>query len=85
MNLLAWNFRGARCCHFPNLIKDCVKLYNLCFLAIFEPSISDDRADRVINKLGFDGIVRVDAIGLSGGIWCLWKYNLIVMDVIFTF
>lgn len=81
-NLLFWNCRGAGNKHFPGLIRDYVKLYNLCFLAILEPRISGPKANRVIANLDFDGIFRVEAIGFTGGIWCLWKKNQINIDII---
>lgn len=73
MSMLIWNYRGAGKRHFSGLIRDYAKMYNLSFLAILEPRISASRADNVVNKLGFDGIARSDAIGFRGGIWCLWK------------
>lgn len=57
-------------------------MYRLSFLALLEPRISGIRANKVIEKLGFDRIIRQEAVGFSGGIWCLWKRNLIVIDVL---
>lgn len=82
MNMLILNCRGARNRRFPGLIRDYVNLYKLCFLAILELRISGARADYVINKLGFDGVARSDAIGFSGGIWCLSKRNRVAIDFI---
>lgn len=73
MNMLVWNCRGTGNSRFPGLIKDYVHMYKLSFLALLEPRISGIRVDKVIEKLGFDGIAREEAIGFSGGIWCLWK------------
>lgn len=49
MNMLVWNCRGAGDRHFPGLIRDCVQIYRLSFLAILEPRISGIRADKVID------------------------------------
>lgn len=68
MNMLVWDCRGAGNKRFPGLIRDYIKMYNLCFLAVLEPRISGTRADNVINKLGFDGIARSNAIGFAGGV-----------------
>lgn len=84
MNLLAWNYRGVGNRRFPALINDCIRMYNICFLALLEPCISGQCAEDVIRRLGFDGVARVDAVGFSGGIWCLWKQNRVSMDVIST-
>jgi hypothetical protein len=73
MNYFIWNCRGAGGKFFPNIVRDCAKMYSIDFLAILEPRISGQRADSVIDKLGFDSKAKVDAIGYSGGIWCLWK------------
>lgn len=73
MNWLIWNCRGAGKRNFANLIKDCKRMYNLGFLAILEPRIGGDKADKVIKLLGFDNVVKIDPIGFSGGIWCCWN------------
>lgn len=84
MNCLAWNCRGAGDCRFPGLFRDCVRIYKLCFLAILEHKISGARAYGVIDRLGFDGVVRVEDIGFFGGMWCLWKQQLISIEVLST-
>lgn len=81
-NMLIWNCRGAGNKRFPGLIKDYTRIYKLGFLAVLEPRISGIRADRVIEKLGYDGIAREEAVGFAGGIWCLWKKNKFSIDVI---
>lgn len=73
MNSLVWNCRGAGGKNFPTLIRDIMKIYHLDFIAILEPRISGSRANHVVNKIGLDNCVRVEAQGFSGGIWCLWK------------
>ncbi|KAL4333154.1 hypothetical protein GQ457_07G014860 [Hibiscus cannabinus] len=47
-------------------------------VALFEPRISGSRASSVIRKLGFPKSFRVEAHGFSGGIWILWKEELVV-------
>lgn len=59
-------------------------MYKLSFIAILEPRISGIGADKVADRLGFDGPVRVDAVGFSGGIWCFWKRRQISIDVVST-
>ncbi|KAJ4845064.1 hypothetical protein Tsubulata_015508 [Turnera subulata] len=44
---------------------------------ILEPRISGMRASRVIRKLGFRRSHRVEARGYSGGIWVLWREELV--------
>lgn len=73
MNCLVWNCNGAGGKEFPDLIKDTSRIYHLDFVAIMEPRISGQSADKVIRKIGFANVAKVDAQGFSGGIWCLWK------------
>lgn len=73
MNCVIWNCRGAGGKEFPALVRDTVRMYNLDFIAILEPRISGTTADRVIERIGLPNIVKVDAVGFSGGLWCLWK------------
>lgn len=56
----------------------------MSFLAILEPRISGIRADKVVEKFGFSGAVRVDPVGFAGGIWCFWKRSLLSMEVVST-
>ncbi|XP_039010567.1 uncharacterized protein LOC120139409 [Hibiscus syriacus] len=52
-------------------------------VAILEPRISGDKADRVISKIGFSNSYRVETRGFSGGIWLLWDDSLSV-DIVAT-
>lgn len=81
MNYIIWNCRGAGKKNFANLIKDCARIHHLSFVAILEPRISGDRADKVINSPGFDGLVKFDPLGFSGGIWCCWMKSQISIHV----
>jgi hypothetical protein len=73
MNCLVWNCRGAGGRFFPSLIRDYIKIYHIDFIAILETRISGIKAEKVIKKIGMDKCAKVEAIGFSGGIWCLWK------------
>lgn len=42
--------------------------YNIHILVIVEPRVSGQRADVIIDKLGFKNSFRVKAVGFSGGI-----------------
>lgn len=84
MSFLIWNCRGAGDRSFPRLVRDCLKIYNLAFMALLEPRISGVKADKVIKRFGVDGFVRVEASGFSGGIWCLWKKCRIAIYVVST-
>ncbi|XP_057427344.1 uncharacterized protein LOC130720679 [Lotus japonicus] len=51
-------------------------------MAILEPRISGNQAEKVISKLGFDEHVKSEAKGFSGGIWCCWNKASISVHVI---
>lgn len=84
MNLLVWNCRGAGGRNFPGHIRDLVSIYKLSFVAILEPRIIGNRANNVINRIGFDGVVKVEARGFAGGIWCMWRQNQMTIQVLYT-
>lgn len=79
--MLFWNCRGVGKSRFPGLIRDYIRLYKLCFLTILEPRISGPKADTVVDRIGFDGSVCVEAEGFARGIWCLWKRHKIAINV----
>ncbi|XP_019451752.1 PREDICTED: uncharacterized protein LOC109353844 [Lupinus angustifolius] len=72
---MSWNCMGTNARGFSRLIKDIKGLYSISFLILLETQISGEKAEKVICKLGFDGVAKVDARGRSGGIWCLWDSN----------
>ncbi|KAJ4840913.1 hypothetical protein Tsubulata_001108 [Turnera subulata] len=49
---------------------------------VVEPRISGRKANRVIARLGFNRTHRVEARGYSGGIWVLWKEEVVLIMVI---
>ncbi|KAJ4838162.1 hypothetical protein Tsubulata_035006 [Turnera subulata] len=55
-----------------------VRANNVSLLVLVEPRISGLVAVLVIQKLGFPNSYRVEANGFSGGIWVLWKHDLVV-------
>lgn len=73
MNCLIWNCRGPGGMEFPMFLRDNARIYNWDFIAILEPRISCASAERVINKIGFANCARVDAVGFSGGLSCMWR------------
>lgn len=83
INGIIWNCRGAGGPNFHSLMRDYIRIHHLNYVAIFEPRISGPRVDDVCRRIGLQGTVRVDAIGFSGGILCLWnpaRINITVLD-----
>ncbi|CAL1384548.1 unnamed protein product [Linum trigynum] len=73
ISILSWNCRGAGSNCFLRVFKEYCRRYRPCVTIIVEPRISGDVAEKVIEKMGFDKWLVVDAVGFAGGIWLLWN------------
>ncbi|KAF7830019.1 reverse transcriptase [Senna tora] len=82
MNFVIWNSRGTGSRTFPGLVRDIKHRHNVDFLALIETRQSGEKANEIIKKLGFDGVECVEASGFSGGIWCLWRKERIMVSVL---
>ena len=82
MNFLFWNCRGAGSNGFCAVVNDLKRLYNCSVLAVVEPRISGMKADKIIEKLKFECSFRVEAQGMSGGLWLLWNQSRINIKII---
>ncbi|XP_021756943.1 uncharacterized protein LOC110722030 [Chenopodium quinoa] len=51
-------------------------------MALVETHISGEQAQKICDKIGFSGQSRVDAQGFAGGIWLLWKEEIIEVTVL---
>ncbi|KAF7815394.1 putative ribonuclease H protein At1g65750 family [Senna tora] len=67
------NCRGTASKSFPGLIRDLKRNFKVDFLALVETHQEGVNAQRIVDKLGFTHHVMVDAVGYSGGIWCMWN------------
>lgn len=78
MNIIVCNCQGAASKSFMRAAKLLIKNHRpLCF-CLLEPKMSSHGAHEVCFRLGFDHWIRVEAVGMSGGIWVLWKEELSV-------
>ena len=82
MNILIWNYRGAMKPQFRKTIMDLVEWHSSILMVITETRMSGDRADEIIETLPFDGHAVSDTIGFAGGIWLLWRSDLVNLDVL---
>ena len=82
MNFLFWNCRGAGNNGFCTIVHDMRKLYNCNIMAIVEPRVSGARAEKIIEKLKFESNFRVEAEGMSGGIWLLWNKSRVNLKIL---
>ena len=84
MNILIWNCRGAMKPQFRKTVLDLVEWHSPFLMVITETRMSGARAVEMIESLPFDGYVVADTIGFAGGIWLLWKTDLVHVDVLAT-
>ena len=82
MNILMWNCRGAMKPQFKKTVMDLVEWHSPILMVITKTRMSGARADEIIEALPFDGHVVSDTIGFAGGIWMLWRSDLVQVDVL---
>ena len=82
MNILIWNCRGAMKPQFRKTVMDLVEWHTPMLMVITETRMSGARAVEMIESLPFDGSVVVDTIGFAGGIWLLWRTDLVHVEVL---
>lgn len=73
MSILYWNVCGVGNNGTLSHLKYLIKQHQVKLLGLMEPKISGDKAEQKCHKLGFDGYHRVEAVGMSSGIWLLWQ------------
>ncbi|KAI9070607.1 hypothetical protein K1719_047434 [Acacia pycnantha] len=81
IKFLIWNCRGAASKGVAAVIRDFKFIYKVDMLVILEPRISGNHASKVIKSWVFKKSERVEAEGFSGGIWLLWDFDEMVVDV----
>ena len=84
MNILVWNCRGAMKPLFRKTVMDLVDWHNPIIMVITETRLSGARATEIIETLPFDGAVVSDTIGFAGGIWLLWRFDLVQVEALAT-
>ena len=84
MNILIWNCRGAMKPQFRKTVMDLVDWHSPILMVITETRMSGARVDEIIEALPFDGYAVADTIGFAGGIWMLWRLDLVHVDVLAT-
>ncbi|GLT52016.1 hypothetical protein SLA2020_253800, partial [Shorea laevis] len=84
MSILYWNVRGAGNPAFLRNIHDLVDRFNPNILILSETRVNRHRAEMIINRIGagFDGKYQIDPIGYSGGIWVLWRSDLVHVSIL---
>ncbi|KAK9735525.1 hypothetical protein RND81_04G210400 [Saponaria officinalis] len=81
IKLMVWNVQGAGSTTFLTMLSDLLQSHKPRILVLVETHISGDTDSRVFKAIKFNGHVRVEAEGLSGGIWMFWHPELITVKL----
>jgi len=84
MNILIWNCKGQMKPQFRKKVMDLVEWHSPLLMVITETKMSGAKANEIIELLPFDGATVADTIGFAGGIWLLWRIDLVQVDVLAT-
>ena len=71
IKILVWNVQGVG--NKIPMVKEVIRVNQPSMVVLVETHLSGEQADRVCNRIGFSGKLRVEAQGFSGGIWMFWR------------
>ncbi|KAL8152224.1 hypothetical protein V2J09_009984 [Rumex salicifolius] len=81
IKIITWNTQGAGSRMLMRTLKDIIRTHDPTILVLVETRLSGPQADKVCKEIGFDGIVRAQAVGFKGGIWVLWRKDRVKLTV----
>ncbi|KAL8138369.1 hypothetical protein V2J09_004370 [Rumex salicifolius] len=84
INIITWNIQGAGSRDFMITLTEIIRIHNPAIVVLVETQLSGSLADKVCGRIGFDGRLRAEAIAFTGGIWVLYRkeiMNVIQIDV----
>ena len=73
MKLIVWNCQGITSKEFNRALQFLLSIHNPSILGLVETKVSGPNANDICKRIGFDHWVRVEALGISGGIWLFWR------------
>ena len=73
MNILMLNDRGALNLDFKKRIFEMAMDHHPSIMVITETRVGGDRAEKIIDRLPFDGFFTTNTIGYASGLWILWN------------
>jgi hypothetical protein len=82
MNILIWNCRGVMKPKFKSTLLDLVSWHRPAMVIVTETRMGGQKAEAIIRSLPFDGAHFTDTIGFAGGIWLLWRSDMVDVDVL---
>ena len=63
--------------HFHVTLKNLINSHTPIIVIITETRVGGERAKDITDRLPFDGALHADTIGYLGGIWVLWKSDVV--------
>ncbi|XP_019194796.1 PREDICTED: uncharacterized protein LOC109188622 [Ipomoea nil] len=73
MSILSWNCRGLGGTRTVRELLGIVSKERPFFVFLMETKANVDKVEQVRVKMGFEGAVNVDRVGLGGGLALLWR------------
>ena len=77
VNVLTWNCRGVLNPCFRRALHDLLQINNPSILILTETRLGGTRAADLAKSFPFDGFLCSQTIGFAGGIWILWKTDMV--------
>ena len=77
MNIIFWNCRGALNPRFHSVLSDLLDRHSPAIVVVTETRVGGERAKAITDRLPFDEAIHADTIGYSGGLWVLWKSDVV--------
>lgn len=81
IKIICWNCQRDASPKFGVVLKNILQTQKPDILVLMETRISGKKADEVIRRTTYDCSYRVEAKGFSGGIWMIWKEQMMI-DVV---
>jgi hypothetical protein len=82
LNVLTWNCRGVLNPCFRRALLDLLVINNSAILILTETRLGGVRAAELAKSFPFDGFLCTNTIGFVGGIWILWKIDIVDLELL---
>lgn len=82
MNVLIWNCRCAMKPKFKTTLLDLMSWHNPDIFVVTKIKMSGLKANAIIKNLPFEGAYHTETIGFAGGIWLLWRSDIVDVEIL---
>ena len=82
MKILNWNCRGVLNPRFIRTFNNLMDAHTPDVVILSETRLDGDRAHNVISKLPFDNWHTTETLGFAGGLWLLWRTDLVEVQIL---